>query len=448
VALYRALRERQPVPYGAVICLPNGEAVLSLSPELFIRHQQGTLFARPMKGTAAATGDDVIDHTIGEQLRNDGKNRAENLMIVDLLRNDLGRIAQTGTVRVPQLFEVNRFSSVLQMTSSIEADLRPDLSLDAIMSALFPCGSITGAPKRRTMEIIREIESEARGIYTGAIGWFDPPGEAANIGDFCLSVPIRTLHLSRPDQQGVRQGMMGVGAGIVYDSQAQDEFEECQLKARFLTGLQANFELFETMYATKEDGCRHWLRHLGRLRASASYFEFPFYATILEHKIRATCGSFLPNTSYRLRLALRSDGEISLQHAPLAPLPEVVNLLISQESCETPALFLAHKSSHRQQYDNAWQDAEKRGAFDQLFINSQGMVTEGGRSNVFIRCGEQWFTPPLSDGVLPGIMRAVLLSDTTMNASEKSCTLHELENADQIIVCNALRGILQAQLVS
>src|SRR5450830_1344126 len=196
--LYRRLRERQPVPYGALIVLPDGEAIVSMSPELFVRHHRGHLQARPMKGTAAATGDTAQDQQAAAALAQDTKNRAENLMIVDLLRNDLGRIAEVGSVTVPQLFEVTRFSSVLQMTSTIDARLRPRLQLVDILSALFPCGSITGAPKRRTMEIIREIETAPRDLYTGAIGWFDPPSDDVIPGDFCLSVPIRTLLLQAP----------------------------------------------------------------------------------------------------------------------------------------------------------------------------------------------------------------------------------------------------------
>ncbi|MRW88524.1 hypothetical protein GJ699_00835 [Duganella sp. FT80W] len=228
-ALYALLRARQPVPYGALIALPDGRCVLSLSPELFIRHRAGKLQARPMKGTATAGDDDATNAQHARRLAADPKNRAENLMIVDLLRNDLGRIARTGSVRVPALFDIQRYGKVLQMTSTVEAELAPHATLGDIFQALYPCGSITGAPKRRAMEIIRELEPDARGIYTGAVGWIDPGG------DFCLSVPIRTLVL--PPGDGPRQGRFGVGAGIVHDSDPALEVAECQLKASFLTGL-------------------------------------------------------------------------------------------------------------------------------------------------------------------------------------------------------------------
>lgn len=447
LALYRRLRQRQPVPYGALICLPEGEAVLSLSPELFVRHTAGRLFARPMKGTAAATGDDALDQELADSLAIDTKNRAENLMIVDLLRNDLGRIAATGSVTVPRLFEVQRFSSVLQMTSSIEAQLQPQLNLAQIMAALFPCGSITGAPKRRTMEIIRELESEPRGIYTGAIGWFDAPVAGRKVGNFCLSVPIRTLVLQAQDPDGLRRGVLGVGAGIVHDSVASDEYAECQLKAKFLTGLGPEFELFETMHFSREGGCRHMERHLQRLRHSAHYFGFALDEAAIRLAISALQDDLTPQNAYRLRLALRHDGRFDLQSGLLAALPEDVKVLIASEPCQSDALLLRHKTSLRRQYDLAWQTAERAGAFDMLFCNPAGFLTEGGRSNLFIRKNGQWFTPPLSDGVLPGIMRSVLLEDVQLQASEKQLTLADLHAAEEVVLCNALRGSISVKVL-
>jgi para-aminobenzoate synthetase/4-amino-4-deoxychorismate lyase len=327
-ALYSRLRARQPVPYGALIALPDGRAVLSLSPELFVRHAQGELLARPMKGTAPADVDNAVNAQRALALAADPKNRAENLMIVDLLRNDLGRIAVTGSVDASALFDVQRFSSVLQMTSTVRARLRGDVTLADIFTALYPCGSITGAPKRRTMEIIDELESTARGIYTGAIGWFDAPSNGAAIGDFCLSVPIRTLTLQR-EMNGVRSGEMGVGAGIVHDSVADEEFEECQLKARFLTGLAPQFELFETMRAGAAEGARHLERHLARLEASARYFRFPFDDAAARAAVAAACVDLAPRTRYRLRLSLSPDGVFNTQRSVLATIAEPVGLLLA-----------------------------------------------------------------------------------------------------------------------
>jgi para-aminobenzoate synthetase / 4-amino-4-deoxychorismate lyase len=445
-ALYRRLRARQPVPYGALLALPDGGTVLSLSPELFVRHTQGLLTARPMKGTAAASGDSRQDAARAHALALDPKNRAENLMIVDLLRNDLGRIAVSGSVQVPALFEVQRFSSVLQMTSTVQARLREEATLNDILQAIYPCGSITGAPKRRTMQIIRELEPAPRGWYTGAIGWFDPVPAGQTIGDFCLSVPIRTLVLQPSQPDGIRPGEMGVGAGIVHDSMAFDEYAECQLKARFLTGLPHDFTLFETMQATPQHGCRNLERHLQRLRRSASYFGFAYDEMRVRQALDACCAALAPG-AHRLRLALEQDGTLDVQTAPLTPLAEPVRLLLATQHTTANDIFLRHKSSIRQQYDAGWRAAEAQGAFDMLFCNERGELTEGGRSNLFIQLDGRWFTPPLSAGVLPGIMREVLLADPAWAASERTLTLDDLRAAQQVVVCNALRGAMTAAVV-
>ena len=241
VALYRRLRARQPVPYGAFIALPpeprggGVRHVLSCSPELFLRHDGGVLTARPMKGTAPRSRAPESDSEMARWLAEDAKNRAENLMIVDLLRNDLGRIARVGTVRVPDLFTIESHPTVFQMTSTVQAQLAHELSFADLLRATFPCGSITGAPKHHTMELIAELESTPRGLYTGAIGWIAAPRDGARCGDFCLSVAIRTLTLGEA-VSGPAPARLGIGAGIVIDSDADAEFEECLLKARFVTG--------------------------------------------------------------------------------------------------------------------------------------------------------------------------------------------------------------------
>lgn len=455
LALYARLRARQPVPYGALVALPDGGALLSFSPELFVRHDAGTLLARPMKGTAPASGDAAIDAERARALAADTKNRAENLMIVDLLRNDLGRVAQTGSVAVPALFEVQRYGAVLQMTSTVQARLRAGVRLGEIFDALYPCGSITGAPKRRTMEIIHELEPAARGIYTGAIGWFDPAPDGREFGDFCLSVPIRTLVLGPQEdgmqggiQAGTRRGELGVGAGIVHDSDAQTEFAECQLKARFLTGLRNEFDLFETLRASWDDGPRHLEQHLDRLAASCAYFGVPFERGAARAALQEACLALPHGEVHRLRLAVAPDGALSVTGGVLAPLHEPVALLLAPEPTDSADVFLRHKTSIRGRYDAAWKAAEAQGAFDALFFNERGELTEGGRSNVFLRFGEAWVTPALACGVLPGIMRAVLLAAPAWNASEGVITRALLERADDIVVCNALRGPLRARLVA
>ena len=435
-ALYRRLRARQPVPYGALALLPDGGALLSLSPELFMRQRGRTLTAQPMKGTAAASGDPVRDADSVMRMKGDPKTRAENLMIVDLLRNDFGQVADIGSVRAPALFQVERFGAVLQMTSTVSASRRADVSNAQVLAALFPCGSVTGAPKRRAMQIIRELESEPRGIYSGAIGWLEASG------DFCLSVPIRTLALA-PPRQGVRAGVLGVGAGIVHDSRAADEYAECLQKARFLTGLPQEFTLFETMHATRGQGCRHLARHLARLRASAAYFGFTWDEEWLRAEIDAACAA-LGAGGHALKLSLSHDGDVALQASSLMPWPQPVTVLLATQPTCADDLFLRHKTSLRERYDQAWRAAQAEGAFDMLFHNDRGELSEGGRSNVFLRLDGAWLTPPLEAGVLPGVMRGVLLDDPAWSAREATLTMDDLSDAEEVVVCNALRGAMRA----
>jgi para-aminobenzoate synthetase/4-amino-4-deoxychorismate lyase len=400
-----------------------------------------------MKGTAAATGDVQLDAKAATALSQDEKNRAENLMIVDLLRNDLGRIAKIGSVKVPQMFNVKCYSSVLQMTSTIKADLRDDISLSDVFSAIYPCGSITGAPKHRTMQIIRELEPDLRGIYTGAIGWFDPPDVPQSISNFCLSVPIRTLMLQAPNKNGVRAGTMGVGSGIVYDSNVKDEYAECYLKARFLTGLSSDFALFETMYATRTDGCRHLDLHLQRLRSSADYFGFAYDEKNIRHTLQTTCANLQVEDVHRIRLSLSQSGECTIQSGLIHGIDTPVRILLATEATRADDLFLRHKTTIRNRYDHAWRTAEEQGAFDMLFFNTEGELTEGARSNVFVKLHGHWYTPPLSCGVLPGVMRTVLLADSSLQANERCITRSDLQAAEEIFVCNALRGRLPAVVI-
>jgi para-aminobenzoate synthetase/4-amino-4-deoxychorismate lyase len=466
-ALYRRLRARQPVPYGALIMLPDGQWVLSCSPELFIEKQGAMLRARPMKGTAPRSDDPAADRRAAEFLGSDPKNRAENVMIVDLLRNDLSRVAQTGSVKVPALFSVEPYASVWQMTSTVEATLRPSTSFAQILRALFPCGSITGAPKHRTMQLIDELESTPRRLYTGTIGWLDAPSTAADTadatlrdahqsacGDFCLSVAIRTLTLSRSAQTGQLEGKMGVGAGIVLDSVAADEYAECQLKARFLTGAEPGFELFETMHATREEGVRHVSRHLARLSSSAAALGFELDdARTISAEIAAKCASLPAHIPHRMRLALSKNGTVQISAAVLTPLAEsTVGVLLGPDhafpATDAADPLLRHKTTRRAEYDRGWREAEAKGAFDTLFFNAQGELTEGGRSNVFVKLAGRWWTPPLESGVLPGVMRGVLLEDASgLQAGERVLSRTDLQNAEALMVCNALRGAVPARIV-
>ncbi|MFP3503610.1 chorismate-binding protein [Burkholderia sp. SIMBA_062] len=477
LALYRRLRARQPVRYGALIALPCGAWVVSCSPELFVEKHGDVLRARPMKGTAPRSADPRDDAAAAAFLANDPKNRAENVMIVDLLRNDVSRIARTGTVKVPALFSVEPYASVWQMTSTVEAGWRDGTTFAQMLRALFPCGSITGAPKHKTMELIDAIESTPRGLYTGAIGWLDAPKEdqstgdavpdgVAGCGDFCLSVAIRTLTLeavgidavatvdareAAARRAGRRRGTMGVGAGIVLDSIAADEYAECELKARFLTDADPGFQLFETTAATRADGIRYFERHLARLQGSADAFGFRLDADALRREVEARCAALDGDGPYRMKLALAKDGTLDITAAALKPLPAgPVRVMLAAAHGFAPTrtddALLLHKTTRRAEYDRAWQAAEALGGFDMLFVNERGEVTEGGRSNLFVKLDGQWVTPPLASGVLPGVMRGVLLDDAAFDAVERIVTRGDLARAQALLLTNALRGALDAVL--
>ncbi len=462
VGLYRRLRALQPVAFGAYIQLPGAEAqhprdaetthVLSCSPELFLRHEDGLLTARPMKGTASRTRTPEADSETARHLSLDVKNRAENLMIVDLLRNDLGRIAQTGSVRVPDLFAIEPYPTVFQMTSTVQARVRPEVDFPALLRAVFPCGSITGAPKHHTMDWIARLESTPRGLYCGTIGWVDAPQGDARLGSFCLSVAIRTITLGA-QASGLRPARLGIGAGIVLDSQVDEEFEECRLKSRFLTGLPPGFELFETMRATRGDGVAHLELHLARLGRSAQVLGFAFDRDAAQRLIESRLRSLAHEThqQHRLRLSLSHDGRLLLTQAVLSELPPgsdgaAVSLLIAELRLPNCQPLASHKTTLRQHYDDGVRAAERIGAFDSLFFTEDGRLVEGGRSSVFLKLAGRWCTPPVTDGALPGVMRGLVLDDPQWQATERSLSAADLACAEAIMVCNALRGTLSAQL--
>ena len=452
-SLYRRLRTAQPVAFGAFIRLPPDEPgpdhVLSCSPELFVAKTGTVLSARPMKGTAARVGDPVADDATARALATDPKNRAENLMIVDLLRNDLGRIARTGSVRVPALFAVETYPTVFQMTSTVEAALRPAVGFAAVLRALFPCGSITGAPKHRTMSLIRALESTPRGLYTGAIGWVDAPRAGESCSDFCLAVAIRTLTLTPARQDGLRHGQLGVGAGIVIDSDAAAEYAECALKAQFLTALEPGFTLFETLFATRDGGVRHLDRHLARLGASAAALQFAFPRARIVAALAVELAHLPGPAPVRVRLDLHKSGRFAITLAALEPLPPgPVKVLLGGEPLGLHAALLPHKTSLRGAYDEGIRRALACGAFDTLFCSGAGDITEGGRTNVFVRLGGQWLTPPLAGDVLPGVMRGVVMDDPAWDVREARVSVADLLAAERVVLTNALRGVLEASVVA
>ncbi|CWM66033.1 bifunctional chorismate-binding protein/class IV aminotransferase [Neisseria meningitidis] len=447
VSLYRRLR--QPVPYAVLSHLPDAEGqsawTLCFSPELFLKiGSDGTIGTEPMKGTAPILGDGQDERRAAE-LQTDPKNRAENVMIVDLLRNDLGKIAQTGKVCVPEPFKVSRFGSVWQMTSTIQAQALPHTSFADILRAAFPCGSITGAPKKMSMQIIETLETEARGLYTGSIGYLNPcSGGLGFEGTF--NVVIRTLSLT-PLSDGIYQGVYGVGSGIVIDSDPAAEYRECGWKARFLNELRPDFGIFETLRA--ENGrCTLLDRHLCRLKTSAQALNLPL-PDGCENQIKQYIAD-LPDGAFRVKALLASDG-ISLSRAVLNRLTDKQRVIISPAVLPAQNYLRRFKTTCRALFDQAWQTAETQGAFDSLFFNSDGILLEGGRSNVFIKHRGQWLTPSLDLDILNGIMRQAVLDEPqkylqTNQVIETHITQKTLQEAEEIRLSNALRGVFAAAL--
>lgn len=444
VGLYRRLRELQPVAFGALVAL--GEHwVLSCSPELFVRNSGGHLTTRPMKGTAPRESGLDSNANQSHWLGKDPKNRAENVMIVDLLRNDLGRISEIGSVRVPQLFSVETYRTVHQMTSTVESRIRPDVDMPRVLRALFPCGSITGTPKVHTMDCIADLESGPRGLYCGAIGWIDAPDRQMRCGDFCLSVAIRTITLDAP-HNATRPATLGVGGGIVVDSDRDSEFAETHVKARFLTRVDPGFTLFETMLLHR-GRLRNLALHLSRLESSAMALGFIFDVERIKTRLAQYAQTLDRDTCHRVRLDLVHSGEVRLSHAVLEALPTgPVGIVLSMHAIpETECALLQYKTSLRSTYDQAIRDAVKMGAFDTVFVNGSGEVTEGARSNLLARINGRWWTPPLSCGALPGVMRSRLLR-MRPEIGERVLSVEDLMHAQELAVCSSLRGVLRAEL--
>lgn len=419
LALYSALRERQPVRYGGVM-MAAGETVVSLSPELFLAKAGDRVWTRPMKGTAPRS-------TPPEALRESEKNRAENLMIVDLLRNDLGRVAQTGSVHVESLFEIEAYPTVWQMVSQVAAQA-PGRDVSALLAALFPCGSVTGAPKIRAMQIINEIEQTPRGLYTGAFGWLAPSG------DFRLNVPIRTLELAVDGR-----GRMGVGSGIVADSEAAQEWQECAVKSAFLTELDPGIKLIETLRRV-DDLYPRLEGHLARLATSAAWLGFPCDLVAVRQALAELPGGGV----MRVRLTLDKAGAIEVQCYSLAIEPEGPRYAVfATDVIDSTHPLRRHKTTYRASYDKALAaQAATPDIFDSIFLNERGEIVEGARSTVFVERDGVLLTPPVSSGALPGVLRADLLE----SGRAREEVLFPGDLGTEFWLGNALRGLVKVYL--
>lgn len=436
VALYAALRRKQRVAHGALIGTPE-RSVLSLSPELFFRRDGQHMSTRPMKGTAPRGRTPREDARLKTWLAMDEKQRAENLMIVDLLRNDLARVSRIGSVEVTDLFTVETYRSVHQMTSGVTSELRSDMGLADMLRALFPCGSVTGAPKVRAMEIIRELEAEPRGIYTGAIGYIAPSGDCQ------FNVAIRTVVLNGSD------GEMGIGGGIVADSKEESEYEECLLKAHFLTNVDAPFELIETLRYETAKGYHLLERHLTRLRSSANHFGYPFSReAVLDALNEEAARTTAPVALVRLLLAEDGTITVSAREITLPTKDTVWRFVVSDQVVDEKDPLFYHKTTRRQFYDAEMErQKELTGCDEVVFLNMRGELTEGTRTTLFLEQDGRLFTPALACGLLPGTLREELLDLPRAAASEAVLTPTDLARADRIYLGNSVRGLVRAELL-
>jgi para-aminobenzoate synthetase/4-amino-4-deoxychorismate lyase len=430
-ALFSALCQTQQAPFCAH--LETGElAIISASPELFFARQGEKIIMRPMKGTARRAPESSADRAVRAALAASPKERAENLMIVDLVRNDLSRLAVTGSVQVESLFDVETYPTVHQLTSTVSAKLTPQTPLLQIFTALFPCGSVTGAPKRRTMEIIRDLEVAPRGIYCGAIGFVSP-------GESIFSVAIRTVVIDHARGEAE----LGIGSGITWDSSCAAEYAESFAKSRFLDADPTPFALIESLRRQERGGYFLLERHLQRLAASAEYFAFPCDGAALRVQLQQLDAEL--SGAHKVRLLLAADGAMTLNAELLFPARSCVPLkmLVSPQRVRRDDPFLFHKTTRRDLYQA--ERARCPQVDEVLFCNEAGEVTEGSIHNLVLRQGGQLLTPALACGLLPGTLRGELLEQGILK--EAVITVEELRAAEGLWLINSVRGWRWAVLV-
>jgi para-aminobenzoate synthetase/4-amino-4-deoxychorismate lyase len=453
LAFYKALKKKQQVSYSAYI-RAAGQDILCFSPELFFRIAEDRITTKPMKGTAPRGRTETEDQQRVAWLQSDEKNRAENVMIVDLLRNDLGRLCRIGSVHVPHLFTVEKYATLFQMTSTVEGIISGELDYIALFRSLFPCGSVTGAPKIRSMQIIRELETSPRGVYTGAIGYVAPlpaspsASERAAVAtrtgapwQAIFNVAIRTIVLHGG------QGTMGIGSGILYDSVAEEEYAECAVKAAFLTAPFVEFTLLEAILW--DNGYKHLDKHLSRLAHSAVYFAYPYDREQVITVLMQQSTELVAGQKYKVRLTLDHTGAVKCECFPVEqePLRKKTTLLVSHARTHTSNPFLYHKTTNRAFYDEAYRQAVQEGHTDIIFLNQRGEITEGAISNIFIEKNNQLLTPPLHCGLLNGVYRQYILEERA-DAREEVLSLKDVQEADRIFICNAIKGWRQVTLAS
>ena len=426
-SFYNDLKISQQTSYSSFMKI-GGNTILSISPELFFKRNKNNIYLRPMKGTVKRGRTNLEDEDILNSFLLNKKEKAENLMIVDLIRNDLGRICRTSSVKVKDIFRTEKYNSLFQMTSTISGVLKNKISYYDIFKSLFPSGSVTGAPKINTMKIIKRLEKKNRELYCGALGFITPKLESA------FNIPIRTVSIK------ASKGCMGIGSGVVWDSKMEKEFEEWALKKNFLSNITPDFQLIETILWNK----RYWLlnKHLKRLKNSCFYFQFQFFRNDILKELNKLEKSFKKSLKYKVRLLMNRNGNFNITTSILKKATfNEPKIAISNIQTDATDVFLYHKTTMRNLYNDEYNEYRSKGYLDVLFFNKHGFLTEGATSNVFLIKNGKWFTPSITSGILNGTCREHIIQKRKVE--EKKLKLKDLLTCDEIVITNSVRGIIR-----
>jgi para-aminobenzoate synthetase/4-amino-4-deoxychorismate lyase len=432
LSLFKSLVFNQSAEYTAFI--NNGEnIIISVSPELFFSIKGNEIVCKPMKGTIKRginPGNDLFHYNT---LQSEDKFHAENLMILDLLRNDLGKISKYNSVNVNKLYSVEKYESLFQLISEVRAGLKDNISLKEIFKSIFPCGSVTGTPKIRTMEIINKLEKEDRGLYTGAVGLFLPDKTVFNVA-------IRTITIDKE----TRNGKAGIGSGITWDSDPVSEYNETLLKSKFLTDPDEYFEIFETMLI--ENGKVFlWDYHLQRLKQSADYFLFNYDEEKLNFDLQNLLSRTESGKKYRLKLTLNKWGGTNFTITDFPDITKPVKIIISNKKILSENRFQYFKTTNRKLYNDEYKHYSNNGFYDVIYFNEMDQLAEGAITNVFIKKDNIWYTPAIESGILAGVYRKYFIGKNRGNVIEKEISKDELFNADEVVLTNSLRGEIKVE---
>ncbi|MBP7791864.1 MAG: bifunctional anthranilate synthase component I family protein/aminotransferase class IV [Candidatus Goldbacteria bacterium] len=425
-ALFNELLKNQKTKYGVFFELGDYR-FLSLSPELFFSIENGKITMKPMKGTIIKGGSENLSNI------KDEKNLAENIMIVDLIRNDMGKICKINSIKTPKKFTVERYKTLYQMTSTITGKLRKKVKFIDIVYALFPSGSVTGAPKRRAMQIIKLLEKEQRGIYTGTIGFFSKDKAMFNV---CIRTPIINTKTG--------EGEIGIGSGVVYDSKPEKEYKECQGKANFFISLAEDFRIFESMLYNRDNGFFLLNLHIHRLKNACKKFGFRFDEKKIRKTLTTCTKKIKTSENFKVRIFTTPDGGLNADYSKIQANNRDIKICFADERVDSSNIFLYYKTNKREFYERNLKKVKEKGYDEVVFFNEKGELTECSYSNIFIEKNGIFYTPPIKCGLLNGIYRQYLLKKFPLKYKEKVLYKKDLINADNIFICNSVRGMRRA----